>query len=204
VRLLLLLLLACQPYVRRPLSVQDQNKASVLIDVTCRDENGLEGKRYLGSGVLVDSWHAVTASHVVACLGEKQGSISVSQGFHDTTALLVTFDHLHDLAVLELQEPFAVQPPTLRNPKEDSMVCFQPAFPEGPRQCGIILGVKDWSELLGFEVDLRLNLHIIPGNSGAGLFDLQGNLIGLITHGNSHTLGFGTSLLRLGQVPPRI
>lgn len=148
-----------------------------------------------GSGVLVDGKHALTTGHVVRC---KEGTL-VSVIVGEMPSAIEEADWEHDVVVLRLSHPVTVPTLHVSAPVPDTLLCSENAWPLIVRKCGLLREVRE-RDVAGLLVDLDLALPVVHGNSGAGLFNEEGALVGLVTHGQipgGPPGGLGTSLSRL-------
>ena len=152
-----------------------------------------------GSGVIFTTdGYVVTNAHVVE--GSAKVSVVVSDAYSDNEeigAVLVGYDSATDLAVLKIsrEQPFTAaalgNSDTLQVGQE---VCAigNPAGLSKTITNGIISGLnRYYSTEVGYELSsIQTNAAINPGNSGGGLFDLYGNVIGIV---NSKLVSTSTS-----------
>lgn len=157
--LVCLLLGSCQGFVvPGALSPAEQSHASVKVLSDCED-------KATGSGVLVAPRLAVTARHVVPCDEAQVAGVDAQVFSHDEEA---------DVAVLYLHEPLNGRIPTIGPvPSLDERVCIEPSHPERRRSCGWVVGRHSGV--------LKLDSLVWPGNSGSGVWDAQGRLVGIVT-----------------------
>ena len=165
----------------------------------------------LGSGFLVDGeGHVITAAHVV------QTADRVEAEFADGTrisAVVIASDPLADLALLRLESiPTGVQPVPLGD--SDRANVGERVFVVGaPHGLGHTLTVGHVSgrrmqvdPSLGIAVEFFLtDTSINPGNSGGPMFNMQGEVIGIISSiltrsGGFEGLGFAVTSNTAGDV----
>ncbi len=135
----------------------------------------------------------VTARHVVSCEDSSLQEVTVA----GHAARLILSDPEHDLALLELREPYAAVNIATASPTEGP-VCVTPGFPAGVRHCGVIREART-RQVQAVRVDLDLNLKTFAGNSGSDLFDVHGYFVGVVTHGylkGGPYGGMGSSVIR--------
>ena len=199
--LLVLSLFACTaPF--RSLTVVQQSQAAVRIRVECITLNGEPGQNWNGSGVVADSMHVVTARHVIACPHERLSNLQIYVGERKLEKVSVLAeDELHDLAVLKFQKAIPGTPTVHVIQALPGPACAETGWPTRVRRCGRISEVSD-KDVRGLDVDLELKMPILPGNSGSGIFDRHGFLIGVVTHRHTDRPddgGLGSSLQRIAS-----
>jgi trypsin-like peptidase len=159
------------------------HEASMRIWVTCFD-----GRRSLGSGVAINSNTVLTALHVTMCDDEPAAEVKVID--LNGNEFLVTNEVNHDgVDITKLTvagEPFKVwATPLFRTPRVGETICWYGGdgfkSNRGTKKCGYYEGTKDFE-------GTSWHMHMVsgkasPGNSGSGVFDLNGNLIGILNLG---------------------
>lgn len=159
---------------RYDLSVAEYNRTA-QIAVVCKNGEGF------GTGVIVAPDYVLTAQHVVdGCKDETGASgLIVVTSFgteYDGLAEVIVEDDETDIARLYvpgIRGPSVVIGPP---PHAGDEVCFTPSFPDRNRSCGYVQHEKGE---VGTEI--RFTGLVQPGNSGSGLYDSQGRLVGLVT-----------------------
>ncbi len=142
-----------------------------------------------GSGVIFTTdGYIVTNHHVVE--GNSKISVVISDAYSDEEeieAVVVGSDSATDLAILKISrdQPFtAVALGDSSSLKIGQEVCAigNPAGLNKTITNGIISGLNRFaSEEGGYELSsIQTNAAINPGNSGGGLFDLYGNVVGIV------------------------
>ncbi len=132
------------------------------------------GSPRTGSGVAIAPNLVLTAAHVVACTDLAVLTVA------GRPAVVFAEWPERDTALLVVQMPAAPVRFGPR-PRAGDRVCAATAWPAAVWSCGNVLTVTRVLCRSGFCSDLRLEVPIRPGNSGGGLFDAAGALIGLIT-----------------------
>jgi S1-C subfamily serine protease len=158
----------------------DQYTYAVAIYTTCITKEG-QIEMSGGSGVVVGPRHVITAAHVVDCDGVVSLKIE-SRDERKFSVLVNEVDKALDLALLELSDPkerlaHSSVPRVTRPPRAGEMVCTMAMIPDISRRCGLV----QWNrkEPPG---DMAFDTLTVPGNSGGGVYDRFGNLVGIITH----------------------
>lgn len=157
-----------------------QQEAAVTVKVWCDNlDEGEFGELKAGSGVIVDSRHVITAEHVVRC--DKSPVVRVV--LTDGTANLMKVSRLDpgaDLAILELLEAGEFKTKSVRpivgKARVKDYVCSAVAFPKWRWNCGQIntIFAMPYS-------DVMFDAETVQGNSGSGLYNSRGQLIGIVT-----------------------
>ena len=162
-----------------PALSEAERAATVAIHAMCAGEEGIKAGK--GSGVITGEHTILTANHVVACGGISVLFIETLDG-NLIEAKVVAQAEEHDIAKLETLEklpkvkPFGWATP----PKKGAVICAESAVPMRSRKCGNVLH-KDKRP----GADLEHNAITIPGNSGSGVFDTRGRLVGIVTMSRS-------------------
>lgn len=144
-----------------------------------------------GSGVVVSSTEVLTAAHVAACHDPRRGADAFVAGvvkFADGTsraAELLSYDNERDIARLNVTgPPLRVAPIGYARPTKWAHACVVSAVPERARRCGQVNEIADrWREQA--IIDGHMLTEVYAGNSGSGVYDARGRLIGLATNGRS-------------------
>lgn len=160
---------------RAPLERAD---LAAVVEVTCA------GSLYRGSAALVSDDIAITAMHVVAhplfgaCAHKPQLVLRLADG----TDVAAEFERgwvRRDVARLRLVrrdfKPPNVISPRVAAPRLGEVVCSASAWPERQHSCGIVQSVD--------EGEVVFSAPVLRGNSGAGLYDQRGALVGIVTSG---------------------
>ncbi len=134
-----------------------------------------------GSGVLVSSTGLiVTAAHVVT--DSNRFSVITANG--TKSAKVVQIDTANDVALLRCDGTFTPVPVRLSQTVKLGESVFTIGFPDI-----LVQGFSpkmtrgDISSLSGIQDDIRdwqISVPVQPGNSGGGLFDKHGNLVGVV------------------------
>ena len=166
----------------------------------------------LGSGSLVsDKGRILTAAHVV----ERATDIEIV--YHDgskTKGHVVWFEPLLDLAMIQAEHvPKGMKVLKLAEPKnynigERVVVIGAPFGESHSLSVGYLSGIRDKDDLPGTELSPRLlqtDAAINLGNSGGPLFNLDGEILGVVSHilsqsGGSNGLGYVVSVDTIDKV----
>lgn len=137
----------------------------------------------VGSGVLVDEVHVITAFHVVNCLvwplayGARNIEIKTRAG-ETRRATIEVADGARDLARLRIREPLEVTHVAIRAALEDDIVCAVTAVPERAFRCGLVTTTGDKPRYAGDVVAKYMDIWF--GNSGSGVYNRNGILVGIV------------------------
>ena len=194
---------ACLPHALMPthLALGERDARTVSIERLCVDSDpfktgvmpGLSGGR--GSGVIMDSRTILTALHVVECPYLRDIHVTTSTGKRvratidrswpdrDIVRLIVDAkDGFGDVAPLAIGRP----------PEVGTVVCTASAVPERGESCGPMSGYSETptcpSQKDGSGVwchDTLYDAIAISGNSGSGMYDEAGALVGILTGGSA-------------------
>lgn len=173
--------------------------AAVEISVTCVTPEGMS-VGWWGSGVIVSKTRILTAAHVV----ETEGGVCayVAEDSSGKTHLMYPITVLSseeiDLASMEIISPrdeFASERVFFgKKPAVGDRVCTATAWPRREYKCGDVMRSKEPPG------DIRVYMTVEPGNSGSGLYDMRGDLVGIVVHtypnrGNGQYVTGGASSL---------
>ncbi len=153
-------------------------ESSVRISILCADAGG--GYLSFGSGVVVNDHTILTAAHVAVDPPGKT-CLRTAMMINGGTYLLAPGKALpaRDLASLvPALHPFAPTYPVVYGPPPvyGSRVCAMTAYPQFVWRCG---ETQLTAEPPG---DLAHTIIVEGGNSGAGVYDTWGRLVGIVTH----------------------
>ncbi len=161
--------------------------------------------RSLGSGALITTkGRILTAAHVVGRATEIQ--VIFSDGTK-TSGHVVWVDNLIDLAMIQaLKVPKQIKPLSLAKANDYSvgervMVIGAPLGVSHSLSVGYLSGIRDKEEIPGTNMTprfLQTDASINQGNSGGPMFNMQGEILGIVSHilsksGGSDGLGFAIS-----------
>ncbi len=156
-----------------------------------------------GSGVLISPTEVLTAAHVVQAA--NQVIVEFPSG-REVRATVEASKVTHDVALLRLEEPATVPP--LRVGDSDLMSVGDPVFvvgaPLGESHTLTVGHVSARRSVPGLlfgtsEVEfLQTDAAINPGNSGGPMFNMAGEIVGIVSHiltlsGGSMGLGFAVA-----------
>lgn len=152
-------------------------EASLRIIVDC------PAGQQVGSGVAITPRHVITAKHVVECMFGTSTKI-IARTRHGASLEMaldkISIDEdIARLVVVGTGEPFHVYASvSLTKPKTGEKVCAVGG--DGPavhsiRKCADIATVTD--------TYIVMPIGAVPGNSGSGLFNGAGEIVGILTRG---------------------
>lgn len=174
--------------VPKPLS-EYQREAAVRITSLCVLPDGRMSAGQ-GSGTIIASHRVLTANHVVECSGQSVVFVETFGGYKYVARVGKALER-HDIAVLETLEPL----PRVRHfgislAHYGSTICYEASVPTRARKCGRVLMLRSEGG-----ADLLHSADTESGNSGSGVFDSRGALIGVVTTRNGDSTGGGVSTL---------
>ena len=176
--ILVLALTACaaqqRPGTGEPLS-EAQRAATVAVHMLCAGDDGMRSWR--GSGVIVDETTVLTAYHVADCDGDAMMAVETLRGVM-VMAVLGNFDATSDVASLILLESIPGHSAKIAKPPAiGQVICTEVAIPTRARKCGRV----HWLAPDPAQNDIRNGMHVVGGNSGGGVYNQQGGLVGIVT-----------------------
>lgn len=166
----------------------------------------------LGSGVLISKeGRILTAAHVI----DRATDIEII--FNDgtkTSGHVVWVDSIIDLALIQAGKvPDGLKPATLSKAKnynigEQLIVIGAPLGVSHSLSVGYLSGVRDRETIPGTNITprfLQTDASINMGNSGGPMFNLDGEIIGIVSHilsksGGSNGVGFAVSIDTIHEV----
>jgi hypothetical protein len=180
---LVALLASCYYAIHRPPVLRDhfaQEAAAVMVESTCTsDEHDPypTGSITKGSGVVVGSRHVLTALHVVECPYIPQVRVT----FPDGSWFFVVVEREYrglDVARLELAtaEQWPIVPPIVAAPVAEEALCSSVVLPARGWSCGNVTLLH-----VGKHGSVMYTARTARGNSGSGVYDVAGNLVGIVT-----------------------
>lgn len=197
-----LLCLSCMAKPRLTRSATEQNDAAVEIAVVCEN-----GSMYAGTGVALPDSRALTAFHVIApCPG---GPLAIVAELDDTAMLMQpeSIAPNADVVRLEPVDLGLAKAPLSKSrlvelgplPEPGETVCIAAARPYHSRRCGVVEFAADRPH------GIRFDAIVEPGNSGSGVYDSAGRLVGIATklyqcHNGQICGGLATPLVSRGWV----
>lgn len=166
----------------------DQMTRAVELRVTCVKTGTVIAAKYehdiafeaskAGSGVIVGQRRILTARHVVNCEDEKLTPIIHAKLSEEWVPVSIArlYTPTRDIAALYLDRDTGFDTIAFRaHVREGESVCAAFAFPKPHYDCGMFKGYVEGQH------NGALGIPAVSGNSGSGLFDRQGNLVGLVT-----------------------
>ncbi len=182
------------------------NESIVIVSNYVKSEYNTDGeytKSGVGSGVIFTTdGYIVTNEHVVR--GAAKLTVTVEDKYskdEEVEAVLIGKDQATDLAVLKISRsnPYTAVP--LGNSDQlniGQQVCAigNPAGLSKTLTGGYISGLNRYTSEKGYVLSsIQTDAAINPGNSGGGLFDMYGNVIGIV---NSKIVASDSSIENLG------
>lgn len=162
----------------------DMAARAVRVDFVCMDPDLTELSPMVlyGSGVVVDSDHVMTAEHVAHCPVGLGRAIVTTADERYVAVKLERASVVLDVALLVAVTPgeFSGVPPLSiadELPGEGATVCMAAAVPKRVVNCGVVDRVGDFPPK-----NLHYTANSTYGNSGGGVYDKVGRLVGINTH----------------------
>jgi S1-C subfamily serine protease len=146
---------------------------AIPIGVMCRGSDGAL-VTHIASGVLIAPNRALTAFHVIDC--PEAFPVVVIDG----TAIPAQVDATEPLADLaRLTFPRGGKPwgTSVAVVTKGDRICVASAAPAPDYQCGKVREFRDT-----LDGDVEHTAVVRPGNSGSGVYDSRGRLVGITTH----------------------
>lgn len=188
-------------------TLAEQQANTIIVERVCvfgdpLSVKGLEATGGVGSGVMIADGSALTALHVVYCPAQSATILHVTtlDGVKHW-ATVAAVNSANDIARINVEGVRVSGAVAYGAPEVGSAVCFLAAFPSRIQSCGHVVGVHPVKTQDNGMIDVWNSARTVAGNSGAGMYDRRGYLIGLVT--NRMTCegcgGLATSLI--GRVP---
>ena len=178
---------SCVAHVPRPVFRHEPSPAGILVEVECPS-----GSVWRGSAVALSPRLVTTAAHVIPCGRAAMVLLTLGDGRKVPAYVSATLER-EDLAVLLPTVDVTEHRLRLAAPRPDAPVCFVAAALARGIHCGRFVRVYAG----GVIVHSATTAH---GNSGAGLFDSSGALVGIVTA--KYDRGGGTAHALLMEVLP--
>ena len=173
--LIVLLAGGCASYQTRGNLIRHQN-ATVRIIVTCKTEEGTSD--WFGSGVVISNRRVLTAGHLAkACEGAEFTAVDGETAY---PLSVLKLDVENDLSIMINTGPTKFNKPSINwgpEPKRMSNIYIVTGAPREDVRMGLL---NHWNLKQG--PNMKNSLIIEPGNSGSGIYDDLGRLIGICTH----------------------
>lgn len=127
----------------------------------------------MGSGVVTGKDTILTAYHVVDCDGAV---LVIVGGKTEHVGTITKFSRERDIATLNVPgvNSVAVVGP---EPIAGDRLCVSPGWPTRNRVCGEVFYEQGKTQ----STKIRFGAIVQPGNSGAGVYDSHGRLVGILT-----------------------
>lgn len=153
--------------------VDAQSLKAVGVHVDC----GKDKDSFRGSGVIVDRHHIMTAWHIIeACpTGDITAALPDGSVIEATAwAALVGAD----LLILETDTDLGMGAQPIADIDEGDITCMSAVYPERVMRCGHAILVHKGTAMF----NVWHSVTTLSGNSGAGVYDEFGSLVGIVTH----------------------
>lgn len=161
-----------------PRAPQQQLSSAYDVTVICVLADG-SGTVSGGSAVMIDTHHLLTALHVVTC---DNGGVPIVTVNTEKGARLATFVQREwkDKDIAQLYTRFELPGADAKLgalPAIGTGVCAHHGSPTFGAACGEVSSLRPTTP----EADIIVTAAIRPGNSGGGLYDSDGVLVGIVT-----------------------
>lgn len=171
------------PSVPKAKNKYEQLDRAVTVQVNCLNTAGW------GSGVVITKRLILTAGHVVnRC--RHPFTIGVLANGDEVALKVRVVSKVQDAAVLEADEDLHFNPVKMGRVKVGDAVCIAPAQPHRVYTCG---HVEDIFEGLR-KFNILFDMTAVQGNSGSGIYNDSGELVGIVTHMVFRGGGAGTAI----------
>lgn len=157
-------------------SAKARSDAAVFITAFCED-----GRSWHGSGAIVSSTMVLTAFHVVNCQGPGNFTVDPGDGRKRVARVESALPQI-DTARLIVDgdlSPWATKVVIGPRPQIGEEVCEATGWPRWTYRCGLIQPQREEGGQFRFEF---MTEH---GNSGAGIYDHNGRLVGVVSEWRS-------------------
>lgn len=185
-------------------SAPDASDVVAVVEVAC--VSGGSAWVQTGSGAAVGPHRVLTAAHVLDCGGHAPQAVLVrplGQVEGNARVLDPGDPHMADAALLETEAPFRAWAEVApADPVAGQPVCMRAGDPVPKVSCGLAIPMP----LVRIEDELRTGHYAyrafpvatpefaVPGNSGSGVFDAAGQLVGIhVGHSQDHTTGIASA-----------
>jgi S1-C subfamily serine protease len=171
----------CTPNHPLPFTVEHQVAAAADVQHYCvhvgSDGMPINAEGHVGTGVAVAPNLVLTAGHLVTC--HVHGIHIDMPDSGEAFGSLLWFDRQRDLAMVVVPEGAlgtGYSTPAIASPMVGEMVCARVAEPNRGSVCGVVIAVGGKPD-----GDVTFTGAIEHGNSGAGVYDSTGHLVGIVT-----------------------
>lgn len=165
------------------------------LEVACGDDGDAWASDRIGTGIVISARHVLTAAHVVRCPGLPIVHATLSNGRRVRMVVErddVMFGEGRDIARLELASAYAlglgIAPPRIAPSNADT------GYGGVALASGVAIGT-----FIGFD---EVEVPSAPGDSGAGVYDFCGELVGIAT-GSVRLVDRAEPVLRYDRVDAR-
>jgi len=156
--------------------------AAVQITVHCVGPNGEVA--WYGSGVIISETSLLTAGHVAeqedpsdVCSFAVETATGATYLVYPMTVLASDAVDLARMEIISFTQKFYAPPVRFGAvPQMGDEVCTSVGYPRREQRCGLVMHPDDPPG------DIRMDLTVEPGNSGSGLYDMSGYLVGIVVH----------------------
>ncbi len=175
-----------ETHASAPRTLEQAAESAVRVERACVDGDAFSGARTLnvqmgiGSGVVIATGSVITVAHVVECDGVALIHVVTASGTKYPATVLV-IDKSRDYARLRVPGLHAVSSAVFAKASVGDDVCTFTAWPYVGKSCGKITKIE-WQRVENGIVDLWSTARTVPGNSGSGMYNARGELVGLASN----------------------
>lgn len=149
--------------------IAEQEGRAVYIRVRCG------ASIYGSSGVAIGGTRVMTAAHSIPCWGQIW--VTTKSGV-TLWATVAGVNRANDIATLNVKGLTAPKIALGKSPRSGDTICAATAHPDRGRICGSVAYVKHKGP--GAIIS---GMAVVSGNSGSGVYDMQGGLVGIAVTG---------------------
>lgn len=170
----------CCAHAPKVRSIAAEHESAATVEVVCFDAEAGTLMQGGGSGVVTSKHTILTARHVASLEDALAGCVFTVTVAGGKAVFAVPNREWKERDVSELVtvDELPYHPVTLGPvPSPGETACVVTAIPGARRKCGDVAYYR--SEPPG---DVNIEVVIEPGNSGSGVYDKRGRLVGIVTH----------------------
>jgi S1-C subfamily serine protease len=150
----------------------------------------VECSNKVGSGVLLDNIHVLSCYHILS----EEGDILVRGDINSSIATIIAYDVDKDLVLLKLNNKISnVNALKLSKYIDQSQEVITIGMPMNNIK-SVTKGIISKLEYKGYNLE-KIQFSMISnfGNSGGAVFDINGDIVSIVTHKVDESIGYGIS-----------